>query len=46
VREVKAALEDPGPSAARSEAIRHESWEARLEEICLHIANLKQRDEG
>jgi glycosyltransferase involved in cell wall biosynthesis len=46
VREVKAALEDPGPSAARSEAIRHESWEARLEEICRHIADVKAKDEG
>jgi glycosyltransferase involved in cell wall biosynthesis len=46
-REVEAALaEDPGPSVARSEAIRHESWEARLEEICRHIADVKEKDEG
>lgn len=46
VREVEAALADPGPSAARSEAVRHESWEARLEDICRHIAEVKSRDEG
>jgi hypothetical protein len=33
VREIEEALKDPGPRAARSEAIRHESWAARLDEI-------------
>lgn len=43
VREVEAALEDPGPSRARSEAIRGESWEARLDEIRAHLAALAPR---
>ena len=38
VREVEAALEDPGPSAARSEAVRGESWAARVDEIRRHMA--------
>src|SRR5262249_43441000 len=33
VAQVRAALADPGPSVERSEAIRGESWEARLDEI-------------
>jgi glycosyltransferase involved in cell wall biosynthesis len=33
VQEIKEALEDPGPSVERSEAIRGESWEAKLAEI-------------
>lgn len=37
-RAIRAALADPGPSAARSEAIRHESWQARLAEIEGHLA--------
>jgi len=37
IREVEAALADPGPSAARSDAIRSESWEARLDEIREHL---------
>jgi glycosyltransferase involved in cell wall biosynthesis len=36
--EVGAALADPGPSRGRSEAVRGESWAARLEEICGHLA--------
>lgn len=40
LREIEAALADPGPSPARSEAIRPESWEARLEEIRGHLADL------
>jgi glycosyltransferase involved in cell wall biosynthesis len=42
VREVKAALEDPGPSVTLSEAVREESWEARFAEICRHIADVEQ----
>lgn len=42
IREVEEALLDPGPSAARSEAIRSESWESRLEDICRHIADVQQ----
>jgi glycosyltransferase involved in cell wall biosynthesis len=37
VREIELALEDPGPSLARSLIIRNESWQSRLEEICQHI---------
>jgi glycosyltransferase involved in cell wall biosynthesis len=40
VREVAAALAHPGPSASRSEAMRSESWEARLNEIRQHLATL------
>jgi glycosyltransferase involved in cell wall biosynthesis len=38
LRQVDEALQDPGPSAARSEAVEHESWEARLAEIAEHVA--------
>lgn len=37
VTQIKIALTEPGPSAARSDAMRHESWEARLVEITSHI---------
>ncbi len=33
LREVEQALSDPGPSGKRSETVRGESWEARLDEI-------------
>ncbi len=42
IREINEALKDPGPSRARSEAIRHESWEARLDEIRRHLAGLQK----
>jgi glycosyltransferase involved in cell wall biosynthesis len=38
IREVEQALRDPGPSVARSEAIRPESWEARVNEVRRHVA--------
>jgi len=38
IRAVEQALIDPGPSAARSERVRSESWAARLEEIRTHFA--------
>ncbi|HEX8191101.1 MAG TPA: glycosyltransferase family 1 protein, partial [Pyrinomonadaceae bacterium] len=38
VDEVREALRDPGPSEARSDLIRHESWEARLDDIRRHLA--------
>jgi len=41
VGEVRAALANPGPSAALSDAIRQESWEARFEEICRHISDVE-----
>ncbi len=37
-RQISAALEDPGPSRARSDAIAHESWDARVEEIRGHVS--------
>jgi glycosyltransferase involved in cell wall biosynthesis len=38
--QIEQALVDPGPSEARSEAVRHESWSARLDEIRGHLARL------
>jgi len=43
VREIEAALRDPGPSRARSEAVRGESWEARLDEIREHLAGMRKQ---
>ena len=40
VAEIKEALRDPGPSVARSEAIKSESWEARVDEVRGHLAAL------
>jgi glycosyltransferase involved in cell wall biosynthesis len=40
VAQVEAALADPGPSVARSDSVRHESWEARLAEIAAHVADV------
>jgi glycosyltransferase involved in cell wall biosynthesis len=40
LREVEAALADPGPSPARSEAIGPESWAARLDEIRRILAQI------
>lgn len=41
VREVQAALLDPGPSVDRSERVRNESWAARVDEVRAHLANLE-----
>lgn len=38
LREVDAALAAPGPQAAISQGIHHESWEARVQEIESHLA--------
>jgi glycosyltransferase involved in cell wall biosynthesis len=40
IAEIEAALADPGPKPERSEAIRHESWEARVDQIREHLAAL------
>ncbi|MBY0527657.1 MAG: glycosyltransferase [Gemmataceae bacterium] len=40
IRAIEAALTDPGPRPERSEAIRHESWESRLDEIREHLGRL------
>jgi hypothetical protein len=42
IREVELALQDPGPSAARSESMVDESWAARLDELRKCLANLTQ----
>jgi glycosyltransferase involved in cell wall biosynthesis len=41
IREVELALEEPGPSVARSESIRSESWAARVDELRECLANLE-----
>ncbi len=41
VNAIKEALRDPGPDRARSEAVRSESWEARVDEIRMHLASLE-----
>ena len=38
VREIEAILQEPGSRLERSEAIRGESWEARLEEIRAYLS--------
>jgi glycosyltransferase involved in cell wall biosynthesis len=37
IARIEEALKDPGPSAARSDAIQHESWEARMDEVAKHV---------
>lgn len=39
-REIRAALTQPGPSIDRSESVRQESWQARIEEIEGHLAKV------
>jgi len=46
IREVELALQDPGPSVARSELIRSESWNARVDELRAHLAELEQQRES
>ncbi len=43
LEQVEAALQQPGPQAAISEAVRGESWEARLGEIEQHLAQAAVR---
>jgi glycosyltransferase involved in cell wall biosynthesis len=45
VREIQAALAHPGPRMERSETVRSESWEARLQEIGRHLSNLRSEVE-
>lgn len=40
VEQIQAALRDPGPSARRSDPMQRESWEARIDEIRLHIGRV------
>jgi glycosyltransferase involved in cell wall biosynthesis len=39
-RQIREALAEPGPSRARSETMRTESWAARLLEVEAHVASL------
>lgn len=43
IHEIEEALKDPGPTAARSETMRNESWEGRVEELRRHVAALGRR---
>jgi len=38
LREIEQALQDPGPTVARSDAIRSESWNSRVDELREHMA--------
>jgi glycosyltransferase involved in cell wall biosynthesis len=40
VAQLRLALEQPGPSADRSNGVRGESWDARLDEIRRHLTTL------
>jgi glycosyltransferase involved in cell wall biosynthesis len=40
IRQVEAALNDPGPSAEGSESIPHESWSSRVDLIAQHLVQL------
>jgi glycosyltransferase involved in cell wall biosynthesis len=43
IREIEAALADPGPRAARSDGMRNESWEGRVDELRRHVAAFEAR---
>jgi glycosyltransferase involved in cell wall biosynthesis len=40
VREVEIALQEPGPSVERSELVRSESWDARVDELRGYLSRL------
>jgi glycosyltransferase involved in cell wall biosynthesis len=42
VRQIELALREPGPSAARSERVRDQSWQAKLDELREHLAGLPE----
>jgi glycosyltransferase involved in cell wall biosynthesis len=44
VREIRKALLNPGTNIERSEAVRGESWEARLDDIRGHLAALRKKE--
>lgn len=46
IREIEAALTDPGPKVQRSEAMQGESWDARLDTIGGYLANLRLTPAG
>lgn len=41
IREVELALQNPGPSPARSDLVRRETWNARVEELRQHLASVE-----
>lgn len=43
IREIEEALKDPGPTAARSETMKNETWAGRVEELRRHVAALGRR---
>src|SRR5205807_2407795 len=44
VSQIRAALADGGPKQWRGEAVRNESWAARLDDIRHHLGSLEERD--
>jgi glycosyltransferase involved in cell wall biosynthesis len=40
---IEEALKDPGPKTQRSDAMKNESWEGRVEEVRRHVAALGRR---
>lgn len=41
IRALEEVLKDPGPNLLRSESLRQESWESRVEELRCHIAGVE-----
>lgn len=46
VEQVRGALAQPGPSALISDAVREESWESRLVDVCSHLKLTASRRAG
>ena len=44
-RQIEEAMKDPGPKAERSDSMKGESWEGRVEEVRRHVAALGPRRE-
>jgi glycosyltransferase involved in cell wall biosynthesis len=44
IRQIERALQEPKPRAKISDAIRHESWEAKVGELRVIMANCDQAD--
>ena len=42
VSEIEEALKDPGPTAARSDLMKNESWDSKVEELRRHVAELRK----
>lgn len=43
VTQIEAALQDPGPKAERSETMKNETWEGRLDEVRRHLVSFNLR---